>query len=111
MAGLAAIAGAVLGAAMLPLFSAPAHGDIEDVFQPIIDAVAQAADVTEPGLAGPLGPGFDLGSLTEPGLAATAVDNAAVPLELTDNYEAFQAYPVYISDNPDGLGTRVFDYH
>lgn len=84
--GLEMTAGALLAAAMLQLGAAPqAHADIDDVFQPVIDAIAQAVAVADPGLVSSFDPTLDLGSIADPALAAAAAENATVPLELTNN--------------------------
>lgn len=84
--GLGSTAGAFLALGTIPLASAPrAHADVEDIFQPIIDAIAQAINVVDPGLATSFDPGLDIGALADPAAAAAAVENATVPLTLTNN--------------------------
>jgi hypothetical protein len=81
--GLGAGAGALLAFCMTPLATAPgAHADIDDVFQPVIDAIAQAVNVLDPGLASSLDPGLDLGGVAGSALPADAVENATVPLTM-----------------------------
>jgi hypothetical protein len=83
--GLGVTAGAVLAVGMIPSATAPrAHADIEDLFQPVIDAIAQAVTVADPGLLNSLDSSLDAGSFTAPALAAAAAENATVPLQMTD---------------------------
>jgi hypothetical protein len=71
---------------MVPVATAPqAHADFEDLFQPVIDAISQAVNVVDPGLATSFDPGLDVGGLAEPAAAAAAAENATVPLTLTNN--------------------------
>jgi hypothetical protein len=85
-AGLGVAAAAVMAVGMLPLAPAPqAHADIDDLFQPVIDAIAQAVAVADPGLASSLDPGLDIGGLTDTALAAASAENATIPLEVTNN--------------------------
>jgi hypothetical protein len=78
-------AGAFLALGTIPLATAPrAHADVEDIFQPVIDAIAQAVNVVDPSLASSLDPGLDVGSSAAPAVAA-AVENASIPLTLTNN--------------------------
>jgi hypothetical protein len=87
--GLGCTAGAFLAFGFIPLATAPrAHADLEDIFQPVIDAIGQAVNVVDPGLATSFDPGLDLGGLAEPAAAAAAVENATVPLTLGSNYGA-----------------------
>jgi hypothetical protein len=82
---LAISAGAFLAVAMIPSVATPqAHADIDDLFQPIIDAIGQAATAADPGLLSSLDSSVDAGSVAMPALAATAADTATVPLEMTD---------------------------
>lgn len=69
---------------LIPLVTAPrAHADMEDVIvQPVIDAIAQAVNVMDPGLASSFDPGLDAGSLAAPALAAAAAANASIPLQM-----------------------------
>jgi hypothetical protein len=81
--GLGASAGAFLALGMVPLATAPrAHADIEDLFQPISDAIAQAINSVDPGLASSLDPGLDVGSVAAAALPADAADNATIPLTM-----------------------------
>jgi hypothetical protein len=84
--GLGLTAGAFLAVGMIPMAAAPqAHADLEDLFQPLVDALAQAVNVVDPGLATSFDPGLDLGGLAEPAAAAAAVENATVPLTVANN--------------------------
>jgi hypothetical protein len=84
--GLGLTAGAFLAVGMVPMATAPpAHADLEDIFQPVIDAIGQAVTAADPGLASSFDPGLDVGVLAEPAAAAAAVENATVPLTLTNN--------------------------
>ena len=84
--GLEMTVGALLAAAMLQLGAAPqAHADIDDVFQPVFDAIAQAVTVADPALASSFDPTLDLGGIADPAMAAAAAENATVPLDLTNN--------------------------
>lgn len=81
--GIGSTAGAFLALGMIPLATAPrAHADVEDIFQPVIDAIAQAINVVDPGLGTSFDPGLDVGSLAEPAAAAAAVENATIPLTM-----------------------------
>ena len=84
--GLGLTAGAFLAVGIVPVATAPqAHADLEDLFQPVIDAISQAVNVMDPGLATSFDPGIDVGGLAEPAAAAAAVENATVPLTLGSN--------------------------
>jgi hypothetical protein len=83
--GLGITAGALLAVGMIPTATTPqAHADIEDLFQPVIDAIAQAVTVADPGLLNSLDSSLDAGSIAVPALAAAAMENATVPLQMTD---------------------------
>ncbi|MEO8814073.1 MAG: PecA family PE domain-processing aspartic protease [Mycobacterium sp.] len=70
--------GAFLALGMTPLATAPdARADVDDLFQPIINAFEQAVSVVDPSLFGSVGSGFDLDSLLAPALAAGSVDPSA----------------------------------
>ncbi|MGA8543788.1 MAG: PecA family PE domain-processing aspartic protease [Mycobacterium sp.] len=60
-----------------------AHADVEDIFQPVIDAIAQAINVVDPSLASSLDPGLDVGSIAA-ALPAAAVENATIPLTMVN---------------------------
>jgi hypothetical protein len=84
--GVGLTAGAFLAVGMIPVVTAPsAHADLEDLFQPVIDAIGQAVNVVDPGLVASFDPSLDLGSVAEPVAAAAAVENATVPLTLGSN--------------------------
>jgi hypothetical protein len=79
-------AGAFVALGMIPLATAPrAHADLEDLLQPIADAIAQAINVVDPSLASSLDPGLDAGSLAASALPADVAENATIPLQLTNN--------------------------
>jgi hypothetical protein len=82
--GLGIAAGALVAVGMIPLAAAPqAHADIDDVFQPVIYAIAQAVALADPGLLNSLDSSLDAGSIAVPALAA-AVTESTVPLQMTD---------------------------
>ena len=65
--GLGVIAGAFLAVGMVPVATAPqAHADLEDIFQPVIDAISQAVNVADPGLATSFDPALTLAPLQSP---------------------------------------------
>ena len=84
--GLSCTAGAFLAFGLTPLATAPrAHADMEDVIvQPVIDAIAQAVNLVDPGLASSFDLGLDAGSLAAPALAAAAAENASIPLQMNN---------------------------
>src|ERR1700729_337193 len=74
--GLGITAGALLAVGMIASATAPqAHADIEDLFQPVIDAIAQAVTVADPGLLNSLDSSLDASSIAVPALAAAATEN------------------------------------
>lgn len=85
------VAGALLTLGLTPLAAAPrAHADIDDIFEPIIDAIAQSVAAVSPNLALTLDPGLDLSSIVAPALAAdvapalaTDLPENAIPLDIT----------------------------
>ena len=84
--GLAGTAAAFVALGMTGLATAPrARADFEDLFQPITDAIAQAISVVDPGFASSLDPGLDLSSAAASPAVAAAVENATIPLQLTNN--------------------------
>jgi hypothetical protein len=99
LVGLGSTAGAFLALGLTPLATAPrAHADVEDIFQPVIDAIAQAVNVMDPSLASSLDPGIDAGGSAAPALAAAAVENATVPLTV---YNTDPVVDVSIGGGPD----------
>lgn len=83
--GVSGTAAIFLTFAMIPLAATPrAHADAEElIFQPVIDAIAQAVAWVDPSLATAIDPGFDAGTLLAPALAAAA-DNASVALQMSN---------------------------
>jgi hypothetical protein len=81
--GLGSTAGAFVALGLIPLATAPsAHADLEDLFQPVIDSIAQAINVVDPGLASSLDPGLDVGSVAAAAVPADAAENATIPLTM-----------------------------
>jgi hypothetical protein len=81
--GLTGTAAAFFALGTMPLAGAPrAQADVEDIFQPVIDAIAQAINVVDPGLASSLDPGIDVGGVAASALPADVAENATVPLTL-----------------------------
>lgn len=89
--GIGLVAGALLALGLTPLAPAPrAHADIDDIFEPIIDAIAQSVASVSPNLALALDPGLDLSSIVAPALAADVapalaadLPENAIPLDIT----------------------------
>ena len=80
--GLGITVGAFFALGLTPFATAPrANADVEDIFQPVIDAIAQAVNVVDPSLATSLDPGIDAGSAAA-ALPAAVVENATVPLTM-----------------------------
>jgi PE-PGRS C-terminal aspartyl peptidase-like domain len=82
--GLGIAAGAFLALGLTPLAIAPrAHADVEDIFQPVIDAIAQAINVVDPSLASSLDPGLDAAGAAA-ALPAAVAENATIPLTMVN---------------------------
>ena len=97
--GLGSTAGAFLAFGLISLATAPrAHADVEDIFQPVIDAIAQAVNVVDPGLASSLDPGLDVGSVAAAALPAAAAENATIPLQM---YNTTPLVDVSLSGGPN----------
>jgi hypothetical protein len=115
--GLGTTAGAFLALGMIPLATAPrAHADVEDIFQPVIDAIAQAVNVVDPSLASSLDPGLDVGSVAAAALPAAAAVNATIPLQVfnTDPVVDLSVgggpnIPVVVDTGSDGLVVPWYD--
>lgn len=96
--GLGSTAAAFLALGMTPLATASrANADIEDIFQPVIDAIAQSINVVDPSLASSLDPGLDVGSFAA-ALPAAVAENATVPLTM---YNTSPLVDVSIGGGPD----------
>lgn len=119
-------AGAFLVLGLTPLATAPsAHADIEDlIFQPVLDAIAQAVSSVDPSLALSMDPGLDAGSLVAPALAATDVAPAlaalpenAIPLTMANTTEPLihlaisggSSIPILLDTGSNGLVVPWYD--
>lgn len=79
--GFGAAAGAVAVAGMVPLAAAaPAHADFDALFEPIVDAVSQAAALVDPAVSADLASGADLDTL----LGAADVSSLGDPFAALD---------------------------
>lgn len=124
--GMGVAAGAFLAFALTPLATAPsAHADIEDlIFQPVLDAMAQAVSSVDPSLALSLDPGLDASSLVAPALAAdpttalaAALPDNAIPLTMVDTTEPLihlsisggSNLPILLDTGSNGLVVPWYD--
>lgn len=92
LSGLGAAVGGAFAVGMAPLSGAPAaHADIDALFEPIVDAIAQTAALVDPALPGDFAATFDVDGLLAPALSAADTADFASAASFADPMASFDA--------------------